>query len=88
VIFTPHNALLVWSHQEEINNWGRGADMREKTNACRDLMWKHEEHTQFGRPGLSWDNNMKIILKCSGKTRTGYFRHRIAPMAVSCGQGN
>jgi hypothetical protein len=62
--------------------------MQEKTNAYRDLVWKHEEQTQFGRPGRRWDNNIKIKLKCSGKKCTGFFRHRIAPMAVSCGQGN
>jgi hypothetical protein len=33
------------------NRWvGRVARMGEKTNAHRDLVWKHEEQRQFGRP--------------------------------------
>ena len=52
--------------------------------AYLDLVWKREEQTQFGRLDRWWDSNVKIKLKCSGRTRTGFFRQSIAQMAVSC----
>jgi hypothetical protein len=38
----------------------------DRESACRDLMGRPERKKPYGRPWLSWENNIKIVLQEMG----------------------
>jgi len=42
---------------------GQVACMEKKRGAYRVIVEKPEEKTQFGRPGLRWEDNIKMTLQ-------------------------